>query len=242
MRAFLAPCLATLAIGGASAACTARVGVGSQWVFPNGTQAGDVHLDISNTDGTNLSVPWDLSVQNSAYTGILQSWNLDGVVLAAGTVTAKATLPWEGLLPNGASTVDLGFVASYTGGPTALFPTAVSVAGGPCTVSTGPATPGTTPAGPAVSSSPSTGAPLTSTQTPASSSPPATTAAGLSTRTPVKAFTSGRSSCAAFRERSSRSCGSCGRGSSGCWSQDVGSGRRRRRPRLRVSFYATRNS
>ncbi len=155
MRAFLALSLVTLAIGRASAACTARVGVGAQWVFPNGTQAGDVHLDVSNTDGTNLSVPWDLSVQNSAYTDILQSWNLDGAAVSAGTVTARATQPWESLLPNGASTVDLGFVASFTGSPTALLPTTVSVGGVPCTISTGPATPGTTPAGPTPSSTPS---------------------------------------------------------------------------------------
>lgn len=116
--------------------CNVDVGLGNQWVnAPNGTDAGVLELTVSNAGFTNVSVPWELTVENPLYLDAPQVWNLETVKSGRGYVNGTAVQYWEALLPNSTTAVNLGMVLEFNrSNVNDIIPTRVTAAGAPCTI------------------------------------------------------------------------------------------------------------
>ena len=117
---------------GSSALCEVLATLDSKWQENGDKTYATVNLFLRASGDRTTTVPFTLTVANSNYQELRQSWNVEGLTLKEGLVTGKVRADWATLVANPSNTVNIGFIA---GGKSAdLLPTMVSVNGSACTL------------------------------------------------------------------------------------------------------------
>lgn len=110
--------------------CAVSADVATYWQ-DGSNYATTVNLNVRALS-QNVAVPWELTVVNSAYTGVSSSWNWGARLSGTGTVVGSAIAQWQSLTAGGTA-VGVGMVVM--GSNQNLAPTAVKLNGASCTLS-----------------------------------------------------------------------------------------------------------
>ncbi|BDA48966.1 probable major extracellular endoglucanase at N-terminal half [Coccomyxa sp. Obi] len=112
--------------------CQAVVTVSNAWVANESNSSyNSINLNIVNSSPQILSVPWTLTLKSPSYGNIKQTFNLEVVSNANGTIVSQAVSYWQTLAPNGGG-IAVGLIVEVLSGTGA--PDVVAVNNQPCTV------------------------------------------------------------------------------------------------------------
>ncbi|EIE18857.1 hypothetical protein COCSUDRAFT_59785 [Coccomyxa subellipsoidea C-169] len=128
----LAACAAQAAAQTPAVTCQAVVTVSNAWVSDGTNNSySSVNLNIVNSSPQILTVPWSLTLKSPTYGNIRQTFNLEVVSNANGTIVSDALNYWQTLAPNGGG-IAVGLIVEVSDG--LGMPDVVAVNNQPCTV------------------------------------------------------------------------------------------------------------
>jgi hypothetical protein len=146
MKTWMATLLAALFVTRASTefACDVTVNTESTWFGSVAdVSVGAVELLVQNVGTTDVTVPYEVLLENPLYQTVNTAWNVQDLRTEPGIVTGVCKEPWQDLYAQSDNMVELGYVLQITDtaeqNTTAdsFLPTFVSINGTECTVSLG---------------------------------------------------------------------------------------------------------
>lgn len=110
-------------------AVTVQLGTAWQENPSSGIYMNTINLFVKNNSAQAVSVPWKITLVNSAYTGVTSFWNLAINSVSNGQINGTVKESWQTLYPQGANTVNVGMIVSSTSSN--FVPTSILINGKP---------------------------------------------------------------------------------------------------------------